>query len=210
MPLSVTTSFLGLCLIVAFQSFHGISDPNVGHWILFLYYVSTKIRYYQGGYQFSRTFPGVIRKGAQIHQVVALQLGIGVRFLFLICASFIDEPASFFAFYAVTLAVNIPYLNMQKRLIDHTRKEAAPVEQILSRWLLLNRFETPIALITSILLRVLPNQEFHIAGLGLFSNTIITATASLMLLAIHILDTLWNRDFLFPEHPDEKELMHEN
>ncbi len=198
MPIAVLTSFFGLCLVVSFISLRDLASPRLEHWLLFFYYVATKVRYYQGDYHFDRTFPKAIKRGTRGNQVVVLHLAAAVQFLFLACARLIGQPMAFFQIYAVTLGLNISQLIMQKHLLDSGHAKAKLVGDTLSRWIWINAFETVVALAAWLGLVMLPDIHARFPTLRQAADSDVVVVAAIVLFVIHLIDTFWNQDFLFP------------
>lgn len=199
MPFSVTTAFLSLCLIFSFQSFAKLENPESGIWLLFFYYVLTKIRYYQGDYQFDKHFHSVIRVGTKANQVLVLHFRVAAHFLFLICATFVNNPELFFRFYVATLLVNIVLLLLTRHLIDTGKPASSKLCDAIRNWIWINVAELIFCFVGAFALQILPDILPNYPSLKILSSNNITMMLVVVLFAIHILDVIWHQDFLFPE-----------
>lgn len=200
MEIALTTTFLSLSFVVSFQAFMAVASPGLVPYGLFFYYIVTKARYYQGDLQLSRQSPKAIRKGERTQQVLNLFFGVGVQFLFLVCARFVAEPEDFFTWYAITLLCNLAWLGFSGLLFDKSNQDSKILLQTFKRWAVVNILEFLLSLTTALYL--IFHKDLVITAPSIaakFTPDGILLWCLIFLFVLALIDMLWNREFLFPD-----------
>jgi len=199
MEYSISTIFLSMALTVALMRFIGLQDPPVEVWGIFFFFIVNKIRFYIGDIRYARIAPIIVRDDSHTDQIIALLLGIGVLFIFILMGYYVIDPSKFYLWYSLGLIINIGWLWYLRNMIDPQKDtyKKRLVRDVIKSWIILDFYELPITFTTGVLLFAKPeigNIKFEQMELWVIYTSIG------ILVFIAFMELIINKIFLFDRY----------
>jgi hypothetical protein len=149
MDKNVTTIFLSMALTIAFTRLVGSTNPTIGMWAIFLYFVFRKISYYVCDIRFSELSANIFKQETTTERMFNLFLGVSTLFMFIVSGYFVIQIDAFFLWQSLALLFNIGWVILLLILIDPVKDKnpKLTVRRMFRNFIIINSIEMIIFLV---------------------------------------------------------------
>ena len=186
-----------MTLTIALAQFLPLETHSGYHWVAMIYFIASKIRFFQGDLVVAMKLQGVEKSGVEGHRIFGFFAGIGSMFMFLAAAFDIMEAMTFFRSYSIAVILDTVWVWNMNGMIDPGKDDKLAKEErrnsfreVFRSWLTFGCLRGFGLLIASLILASSLADNVDVSrwtirlGLGL--------SASMLLM-----DYAWNHTFYF-------------